>query len=87
LFTLIFTLPIAARLTDLAGSPPVNSANTDAIYSLIGLLVGLAFGAMLALGPASRNSGPRRGSPPRSGPADAYLLRDEIASVGPDAHG
>lgn len=50
-FTLVLTallLPVGRALTALAGNPPVNAADTDALYSLCGLVTGLVIGAVLA---------------------------------------
>ncbi|WP_238005291.1 hypothetical protein KZZ52_17275 [Dactylosporangium sp. AC04546] len=35
-------LPVPAIMTELAGSPPVNGADTDTLYALTGVLTGLA---------------------------------------------
>nr|BFE61254.1 hypothetical protein GCM10020063_057800 [Dactylosporangium thailandense] len=37
-------LPVPAIITGLAGSPPVNGADTDTLYALTGVLTGLAAG-------------------------------------------
>ncbi|HEX5594507.1 MAG TPA: hypothetical protein VFX61_00565 [Micromonosporaceae bacterium] len=42
-----FVVPVAVPLTALAGNPPVNGADTDALYTLVGL-TGLVFGALFA---------------------------------------
>lgn len=61
-----FVVPVAAPLTALAGNPPVNDADTDALYTLAGLLAGLAFGALFARAD---------GSPPTPAPARPAAVR------------
>ncbi|MFK3980048.1 hypothetical protein ACI2K4_06655 [Micromonospora sp. NPDC050397] len=70
-FTLVltaFVLPVGRAMTALAGNPPVNAADTDALYSLCGLVTGVVLGAVLAriadepfLTPPAK---PSRSSPP-----------------------
>ncbi|WP_212817875.1 hypothetical protein [Polymorphospora rubra] len=47
MFLLMFGTPIATLLTALAGSIPVNSADTDSLYALVGSATGLTIGALL----------------------------------------
>ncbi|MEV7225618.1 hypothetical protein AB0M79_01165 [Polymorphospora sp. NPDC051019] len=47
LFLLMFGTPIATLLTALAGSVPVNSADTDSLYAAVGSATGLTIGVLL----------------------------------------
>jgi hypothetical protein len=44
-----YVVPVGALATALAGNPPVNGADTDALLSLTGLIAGLVFGGALLL--------------------------------------
>lgn len=44
-----FVVPVAAALTALAGSPAINSADTDLLLTLLGVLPGLVFGAVFTM--------------------------------------
>ncbi|MEE6261166.1 hypothetical protein [Plantactinospora sonchi] len=47
---LIFSVPVGGWLTALAGSPPVNAADSDTLYALVGLLTGLALSGLVRIG-------------------------------------
>ncbi|RLP88599.1 hypothetical protein EAD89_16295 [Micromonospora sp. BL4] len=72
---MIVLLPVGAMFTALAGNSPINAADSDVLYSLIGLLAGLGMGLLLAWPPAlgyrADPSGPLRplGSEGPAGPA------------------
>jgi len=51
-------VPVAATFTALAGNPPVNAADTDVLFVLIGLLAALPFGWLLIRVPAVQEAGP-----------------------------
>jgi hypothetical protein len=40
----VLELPVAKVFTAMAGNPPVNDADSDAILAIAGVVVGLAFG-------------------------------------------
>jgi hypothetical protein len=44
-----FIVPVAAPLTALAGSPAVNGADEDVLFTLVGVLPGLVFGALFTM--------------------------------------
>jgi hypothetical protein len=44
-----FIVPVAAPLTALAGSPAVNGADEDLLFTLVGVLPGLVFGALFTM--------------------------------------
>ncbi|GAB3812304.1 hypothetical protein GCM10027605_53840 [Micromonospora zhanjiangensis] len=44
LFVTVSWLPIAKVITGLAGNPPVNAADWDAVLAILGIAAGLAFG-------------------------------------------
>ncbi|MET8356328.1 hypothetical protein [Micromonospora sp. NPDC005171] len=46
--TMIFTLPIGPTFTELAGNSPINSADSDLLLSLAGLIAGLGMALLLA---------------------------------------
>jgi hypothetical protein len=45
---LVLAHPVAARVTQIAGNPPVNAADSDTITALFGLPIGVVFGLFLA---------------------------------------
>ncbi|MEO3815526.1 hypothetical protein [Plantactinospora sp. B24E8] len=46
---LIFVVPVGGWLTALAGSPPVNAADSDTLHALVGLLAGLALSTLVRI--------------------------------------
>ncbi|ROT33906.1 hypothetical protein [Micromonospora sp. HM5-17] len=55
---LTFTVPVGAWLTALAGSVPVNAADSDTLYALVGLITGLMLGPLVAAVAAGRHPAP-----------------------------
>ena len=45
---LVLAQPVAAWVTQIAGNPPVNAADSDTITALLGLPIGVVFGLFLA---------------------------------------